>query len=269
MKKLYTILPFFLALIILSSCEENNENEIIDNDKITIVDGVSKSGDYRITVLAEDSLFQGYNNLYFKVSNASSEEIIEDVSLKLHPLMDMMTMVHAAPVENPIYSSDEKLYEGAVVFIMPSTAMMGWSLMVAMEHNGVKDTVGFQLPMVRNLNEVKNINLISDIDGTRYFISLIEPTDPEVGINDIEFAVHYRQNMMSFPAAEDIEISFEPEMPSMNHGSPNNVMPVHNKMGHYTGKINFTMTGWWRVHLTLKKGGEIIKDDAYFDITFQ
>lgn len=74
--------------------------------------------------------------------------------------------------------------------------------------------------------------------------------------------------MMSFPAITDYEVEINPEMPSMGHGSPNNVNPVHTAKGHYTGKVNFTMTGLWRVHIKLKKNGSVISESAYFDITF-
>ncbi|MCK4750942.1 MAG: FixH family protein, partial [Bacteroidales bacterium] len=77
----------------------------------------------------------------------------------------------------------------------------------------------------------------------------------------------YKESMMSFPPAEDLIVEIEPEMPSMDHGSPNNEHPVHLADGHYRGKINFTMTGWWRVHITLKKGDEVVTDEAFLDIT--
>jgi hypothetical protein len=75
--------------------------------------------------------------------------------------------------------------------------------------------------------------------------------------------------MMSFPPAEDLTIEIEPEMPSMDHGSPNNVHPVHFADGHYVGKVNFTMTGWWRIHMVIKKDGELLTDEAYMDITLE
>jgi hypothetical protein len=56
-------------------------------------------------------------------------------------------------------------------------------------------------------------------------------------------------------------------MPTMNHGSPNNVNPVHKGNGHYKGKVNFTMTGLWRLHFTLKAGDAIAKADS-LDIEF-
>jgi hypothetical protein len=74
---------------------------------------------------------------------------------------------------------------------------------------------------------------------------------------------------MSFPAVDDLSISFVPEMPSMGHSSPNNVDPVYTADGHYKGQVNFTMTGWWRLNLTLKKGDTLISDNLSFNITFQ
>jgi len=55
-------------------------------------------------------------------------------------------------------------------------------------------------------------------------------------------------------------------MPSMGHGSPNNVNPVLTKNGHYKGKVNFTMTGDWRINLELNKDGKTTK--TFFDLLF-
>jgi hypothetical protein len=75
-------------------------------------------------------------------------------------------------------------------------------------------------------------------------------------------------SMMSFPPSTDLTVEITPEMPSMGHGSPNNVNPVHTQNGHYVGTANFTMTGDWRIHLTIKEGNRLITDKAYFDILF-
>jgi hypothetical protein len=76
--------------------------------------------------------------------------------------------------------------------------------------------------------------------------------------------------MMDWPYEPYLAVEIEPEMPSMNHGSPNNVNPTHIGDGHYKGVVNFTMTGWWRVNMKIKDGeGNILTDDVYFDITFQ
>ncbi|MNR44863.1 hypothetical protein D3C85_1636520 [compost metagenome] len=57
-----------------------------------------------------------------------------------------------------------------------------------------------------------------------------------------------------------------PEMPSMGHGSPNNVEPVITKNGIYKGKVNFTMTGDWKINFVLAKGGQ--SNVTFFDLTF-
>ncbi len=145
--------------------------------------------------------------------------------------------------------------------------MMAWTLDVDIKTSDKDETAVLEIPVVRNLEEKRKIDVISPLDDTKYFVSLVEPMKPVVGINECEFTIHYKESMMSFPPAEDLTVEIEPEMPSMDHGSPNNVHPVHTADGHYAGKINFTMTGWWRVHLTIKKGDDVITDDAYMDIT--
>jgi hypothetical protein len=74
--------------------------------------------------------------------------------------------------------------------------------------------------------------------------------------------------MMNFPADNTYTIEITPEMPSMGHGSPNNVNPVNTGNGHYKGKVNFTMTGEWKVNVLVKKDGNAVSKNAYFNITF-
>jgi len=74
--------------------------------------------------------------------------------------------------------------------------------------------------------------------------------------------------MMSWPADSTYTFVITPEMPSMGHGSPNNVNPVHVGNGHYKGKVNFTMTGEWKVNIAVQKNGNTISKNAFFTITF-
>jgi hypothetical protein len=52
----------------------------------------------------------------------------------------------------------------------------------------------------------------------------------------------------------------------MGHGSPNTVNPVSKGMGHYSGTVNFTMTGAWRINMTFRKGGRVIGKTVFFDV---
>ena len=114
----------------------------------------------------------------------------------------------------------------------------------------------------------KIVGSYTGTDGEIYFISLIQPVTWKVGLNDIEIMINRKASMMSFPADNDFEVIMTPEMPSMGHGSPNNVSPTLLSNGRYKGVVNYTMTGDWRLHFELKKAGVTIHSDAFLDILF-
>jgi hypothetical protein len=263
------ILILLLFPLLFTACEKDDEMPEEEINLMSIAKADSKSDNFNVELLAEQILFQGYNKLYLSIKKNTDESQVTQASISILPLMHMTSMTHAAPFENPEDIVNENGYfEGASIFIMPSNPDEGWKLRVAIDAGGIKDTTYLTIPEVTSLDEAREFSVVSEADGKTYFISLLEPSKPEVGINDIEFTVHYRENMMSFPAAENLSITIEPEMPSMGHGSPNNVNPTHIGNGHYKGKVNFTMTGWWRVNIDVSKDGEPIGNDLSFDVTF-
>lgn len=266
MKQIFILFAFAL---LFAACGKDEDNIPEEMNLQPVVKANSEAGHFSVELMAKETPFQGYNKLYLDIRESSGNSRVTQASVQLLPLMHMTTMIHAAPVENPLPAAgDEGYFEGAVVFIMPSNPDEGWTLEVAIDAEGQKDTVDLTIPEVKGLEETREFNVLSETEGKTYFVSLVEPSAPKVGLNDIEFTVHYRGNMMSFPAAEDLSVAIEPEMPSMNHGSPNNANPVHTGNGHYKGKVNFTMTGWWRVNIGLSKGGQAIGENLSFDITF-
>ena len=86
-------------------------------------------------------------------------------------------------------------------------------------------------------------------------------------MNPFEITVHVKESMMSFPPVKDLTVNMTPSMPSMGHGSPNNVDPVHLVDGHYKGEVNFTMTGDWRIDLILNQGSNKLAE-TQFDLFF-
>ena len=103
---------------------------------------------------------------------------------------------------------------------------------------------------------------------TPYFISLAAPQQPIVGKQILDITVHTRENMMSFPPVTDLTIEMEPSMPAMGHGSPDNEQPIHQRDGHYMGKVDFIMTGDWCLDVRLKDGDELLAE-THFDIIVQ
>lgn len=198
--------------------------------------------------------------MYVTVTDANGVAM-DNATVQYSPVMAMTAMSHACPIEQPTFNSSINKYKGAVVFIMSSMAGT-WSLDVVVNGN----PASFTLNVVESATKV--VGSYTGTDGKSYFISLLRPVTWEVGMNDVEFLLHERASMMSFPAVTDFTMVMTPEMTSMNHGSPNNIDPVHIGNGHYNGDVNYTMTGDWRFHLQLLQNGTEIHADAFLDILF-
>ena len=84
----------------------------------------------------------------------------------------------------------------------------------------------------------------------------------------MEIAIYKKVSMMSFPADSSLSVILTPEMPTMNHGSPNNVNPVHIGKGHYKGKVNFTMTGLWKLNMDYMSGSAVADSTQSFEVQF-
>ena len=267
---------FFVNIILLSilfvSCQKDN---IIDdsNNYLKVGEVVSSGSSFNVGFYAMDSLYVGYNKVYMKVTDKTTGQAIKQATLVLHPLMDMVTFSHACPAENPgITANADGYYEGVIIFSMPGTN--SWSIGADITANGKTETVNFDIPKVIATTPVQKIVVMdSVITGgvlkvTKYPISIVKPKAWKVGMNTFEVTINCMQSMMSFPTCSDFTVEITPEMPSMGHGSPNNVNPVHISNGHYVGSVNFTMTGAWRINMLIKKSDWVKARKAYFDITF-
>lgn len=275
MKKIL-FLMVVVATTILTSCDDTTQEFTTPNfEKLFTEDYPLKSsvtaGDYTISLHAQEDLFVGYNQMYFLVKNTATNEVISDYSLKITPMMDMGMMMHTAPNETPVNpEGDMKVIQFNMVYIMPSTAG-DWMLKGELTINEGDAPIAFDLPVtVVEKSDSRMLSFMSQADSmTMVFLTLNEPLDPVVGENKIQFGLYKRETMMSFPAIENYSIEFEPEMPTMGHGSPNNVNPTYTANGLYDGTVNFTMTGYWRINVTVKNAeGVIVKDGISFDVNF-
>ena len=256
-----------LSTLLSISCNDD-EVQINPTDGLTkIAEGRTTHTNTKVEIWAEEGLFVGYNVLYAKLYNPTTGESINESMVQFTPLMKMVSgMGHRAPVDNPLTElAINTLFQGGVNFIMPSGPDIGsWTLKVTVRNKGTDDDDFVDLDVNVSTPEKTRMQSFTTDDNMKYFVSYHFAKKPKVGINDFEVMVHTKQSMESFPGATDFSIAMEPEMPSMGHGSPNNVPPSHVGNGHYAGKVNFTMTGDWRIHLTLSKG-EMTKG-LYFDL---
>lgn len=272
-KSIYSFINIILFTILFVSCQNDDDVKPDTNNYLKMAEALSDGSSFNVELYSKDSLFVGFNKVYIKVTDKNSAQSVDQATLVLHPLMDMVTFSHACPVENPASTPNtEGYYEGVILFSMPG--INSWSVSADVTVNGKTETVKFELPKVIASIPVQKIVMIDSVmtNGTlklvKYPISIVKPDEWKVGMNTFEVTIHQMQDMMTFPIANDFIVEITPEMPSMGHGSPNNINPVYTSLGHYVGKVNFTMTGPWRVNMLIKKSSWTKAKKAYFDITF-
>ena len=267
----FTTIALFSCALYLISCSKTDITADPTVGLAKIGEGYATGSATKVTAYAtQGNVATGYMKLYLLLTDSISGKIVEDAHVSLNPMMDMGMMKHTCPFENP---ASEKavghLFPCGVNFIMSS---MGgtWTLGITV-HNHANNKEG-TLTLPLTVSDPSKATMKSFIDlsnsSNKYFIALLAPKSPKVGINDIELFIAKKASMMSFPADSSLTVTLTPEMPSMGHGSPNNVNPVHVGGGHYKGKVNFTMTGLWRLNLDFTNGSALADSTTYFDIEF-
>jgi hypothetical protein len=272
MKKIWPVLLCTGLLCIGCTDEENPAATPVPADPVAgltkISEGYAVGAGIKVQLWSKTSLMTGYNSVRIALIDSAKGSYITDAQVQVMPMMDMGTMKHSAPVENP--SGDKavnSLFQCQMIFIMSS---MGgtWTADVTVLNKGTgasgKASLAFAVadPAVPCMRSITAKN-----DSAKLFVSFLQPSAPKLGVNDCEITIHRKASMMSFPADSGYTVVVTPEMPSMGHGSPNNVNPTHVGNGHYQGKVNFTMTGDWRINLDIYKNGAVVDTTMYFDIT--
>lgn len=264
------------SIALLTSCEEDNSSSTTDPlaNYTKLHEGYALGAATKVEVWAPKSFFVGYNQvalvLYDSLNLANR---VTDAHIYLMPKMTMgmgeTTMTHACPVENPAEEAVDGVFNGAVIYQMASSTDGAWQLAVKL-HNHATDKEGtatFAVEVTAPSPSVQTVFTATSSDASKLILTMVEPQSPKVGINEIEFTLHRKASMMEFPADDTYTIEIEPEMPSMGHGSPNNVNPTNIGNGHYSGKVNFTMTGEWRINVVVKKDGVAVSSGLYFNVT--
>ncbi len=247
-----------MTLAFVSCKKEDVKPDEKPIEKIKLGEAITSINE-KITLWSDAALTTGFHMIYLSVKDATNKNV-NNATVSFQSLMDMGSMKHSSPVEQPAYDNASGLYAGAIVFTMPSGTHK-WIVDVTV--NGEIKTMEVDIPAAKT----KVVGSYVGTDGNKYVVALIPSKKWEVGLNEVEILICKNQ-MMSFPPVDDFKISFTPEMPSMGHGSPNNVNPVNIGNGRYKGKVNYTMTGNWRFHFKLSKNDVVIVEDATIDILF-
>ena len=249
----------------------------------TVVDG-----QYNVFAYSKTGSFHtGYNEIFFVATKKKNGNYIKNFDIDgLSPLMLMvkMNMKHSTPVggKAETFNNDYlAVKRGWVSFLMNTSEAGSWTFSYDANVLGTEGKLQEATITVDALPDgqawLKNFKW----NDQTYFLSLVNPTDWQTGKNTITAYVSQKSNPITTPyalAEEQFTIEIDPRMPDMgNHTSPDNTPLTRQVDGSYQGNINLTMTGLWRIHLTVRDaqgkivaGGDDQKDgfsSLYWDVT--
>lgn len=273
MKNILKYLAIASFSFLFASCDKKNDdtpNPTIN--KVKVGEAYVLGAATKVQLWADADLSTGYNQLFIVALDSVSNQQKTEATFAIKPLMTMtmdggMTMQHSCPFEQANASGKkDNLTPAAAVFSMPSSDSGFWEMEVTLNNHkkvlipiNVKEPAASRLVMITTPAPAK----------VTYLVALIPNPTYKIGANDFELLVTKKINGMTYEPVNDLSIEITPEMPDMGHGSPNNVNPIFAGNGRYKGKVNFTMTGYWKVNLQINGGDNtVITDDAAFKITF-
>lgn len=269
MKRSSLYILFFLTSVLLLSCSEDTPgpgNPVEGLTRIAVSELAEQS--YVLEVYsATPILTASYTPIYVRVLDKEQQAVkLSDIRIipEMTMHMDGHEMQHSAPVSAVTASQQAGLYEAAVVFTMAGTETDKWVLNIDVKTPHFAETL--RVPLEVKETPQPRIKSVKTESGAVYLLAYIAPKEPEIGVNDFEFAIYQTVDKDNYLPVDDLQVSMRPEMPSMGHGSPNNLDPVSIGQGLYQGKVNFTMSGDWRIHLELQQDTEVLR--TYFDLVF-
>src|SRR5690606_14210449 len=198
----------------------------------------------------QQGLYTGYNALFLRIKDQGS--YVSGAQLRWNPLMHMIAMTHSCPKSEITASGDKTVYLGHIIFQMPGNAEEYWELNLDYSFGGKTFALSERLEVREPLDGNRTVNTFVGADDNRYVLALL-PLVPKVAVNDISALLYKMENMMEFTPVVDHRITLDPRMPGMgNHSSPNNVDLVYDPaLERYSGRLSLTMTGYWKINLTL------------------
>ncbi|MFZ5443778.1 MAG: FixH family protein [Myxococcota bacterium] len=206
-----------------------------------------------VELLAPDALHVGQNYVRYRVTQSGAP--VTRATLAQKPMMDMGTMKHACPLQNPALEADaDGLFDGLLVFSMPTVDMGKWTLDLEVTRDGETTPVKVSLGELTIADST--LKQVVTRDGKKIVLTVGFAEKPHVGTNTIVVTAHSAKDMMmmEYVPVTDLAFTLTPEMPSMGHGSSGNLAPTLKDDQLYRGTVNFSMAGDWVVHLGVATG---------------
>jgi len=256
---LKSLIISLLAGILFAGC--NSESPVNNNNSTTssytkintVESGSTKFEQYSTS---GNILLYGYNDIGFKVFIGGVEKKSGFVNYQPKMFHFLGSPWHSSPVSSIFnYDTDKQLFTGYVSFTMISDSSGSWFGFYNYNNEASIDSIKFNV----TTNSTNQVRAWDDIvGGHTYVLSLIEPMNAKVGLNNMMFILHETNNDKIYSEVNGAEMFIRTWMPLHGHGSSSNVNPVSSGNGRYSGKTNFSMSGGWELYDSIKYNGGTI-----------
>lgn len=251
-----TIPVLIIITLIFYGCSK--DNPVINNnptDYVKIFNTESGVNKFEVYSKSSSNFIYGYNDIGFKVYINNAEQTSGFVKFKPTMYHGLSGPSHSIPVPDKYYFNSEKsMFTGYAIFIMYDTATF-WAADFNYNDAMSVDSSIFTLNYSSRTKILAWDNII--LENT-YFLTLIAPSAPRVGLNEVDLMLHQTDNMLSYLEVNNAEMFIKPWMESMGHGSSNNINPAYISPGRYKGTANFNMAGEWFLYDSIKVAGSFI-----------
>ncbi|OYU96436.1 MAG: hypothetical protein CFE21_08560 [Bacteroidetes bacterium B1(2017)] len=277
-----TFLCFGLAIVLFASCKKepteqpplppvNTGTVQTPDGMIKLSEGYLMGANAKVFVYAYQNLFVGFNTLYVAAYDSTTGKRLNEGNL-------FCTGVNSTLGQNPKPCAKEELtskvdssqlFKVSFILDKPSSDSTNWTFAISYSNSatGRNGTAVFS-STVSKTTDLRVLHLTQSTDSNEYVVAYIPPSKLKVGLNDAEFVIHkYNKDTKTYSEELNLTTVISLFMPSMGHGSPNNVNPLHTANGHYLGKSNFTMSGVWEIRLSLYKNTNLLSDQLVFNYT--
>lgn len=253
----YILVLLFISLII-SSCSNDNPVTTENNtptDYVKILTAETGSNKFEVYSLSSNNFIYGFNDLGIKVYINNTEQTSGFVKFRSTMWHGLGGPFHSIPSSDKfIYDSTKNMFTGYSIFIMYDTTAFWTS---DLNYN---DALFIDSTLIDPSYSIKT--QIYGWDNTvvqhTYFLTMIAPSAPRVGLNEVDFMLHQTNTMVDYTEVNDAQMYIRPWMEAMGHGSSNNTDPVMVSPGRYKGTANFNMAGEWFLYDSIKVGGTFI-----------
>jgi hypothetical protein len=221
-----------------------------------LVQGEAAVDGYQVQLTSAAPLHAGFNPVSIALTGPDGQPVA-DAQVTLTPYMDMVDgRHHGSGVQGPAQTAPG-VYDGALIFPMPSGPDLGNWLVTATFTDTVAGASG-SIPFPIDVAASKLHGSFVGPEEMKIFVSVVEPLEPLVGRQPFEVYVMQKRGMFEWPTLDDLTLEITPWMPSMDHGSPGNENPVAQGDGHYLGQVTFSMSGPWTVTVVVKDGDAVL-----------